>query len=279
MYGAQKIMESSTVQSTRKIKRTQTGIVGLDEALNGGLPESTICVVSGGPGSGKTMLSCEFLYKGAVQFNETGIYVSLGERRDDFFQNALNFGWDFADLEKKGRFGFVDLSYESLVNFWINPRNNDYTYESEVNDGIEQTNPLNSEGSYYTIYQNFINSVMDMIKTLDAKRVVIDPINSLTLIFPSDFHRRREFLRIFNILRESKCTTLILSELAEDKRFTVEEFIASGVIRLSYKNSRDIMSRRLVIQKMRGTPFNEKILSMRITTNGIELIGETLGFE
>jgi circadian clock protein KaiC len=120
---------------------------------------------------------------------------------------------------------------------------------------------------------------MDMIKALDAKRVVIDPINSLILIFPSDFHRRREFLRIFNILRESKCTTLILSELAEDKRFTVEEFIASGVIRLSYKNSRDIMSRRLVIQKMRGTPFNEKILSMRITTNGIELIGETLGFE
>ncbi|MHA1728892.1 MAG: RAD55 family ATPase [Promethearchaeota archaeon] len=270
---------------THEIKRTKTGISGLDEALNGGMPEKTICVVSGGPGCGKTMLSCEYLYKGATLFNEPGVYISLGETREEFLSNALNFGWDFAALEKKSMFGFVNLGYESLVNFWIQPSippdeyDCDFGNEQERPGEIGLSNPLTEEGSYYAIYQNFINQAVEMIETIEAKRVVIDPINSLTLIFPSEFHRRREFLRIFNILKESKCTTLILSELADENSFTVEEFIATGVIRLTYKNKRDIMSRRLLIQKMRGTGFNEKILSMRITNKGIELMGETLGFD
>ncbi len=274
-------MENNPLLNQRqKIKRTPSGITGLDEALYGGFPTGTIAVVSGGPGCGKTMLSCEFLYKGATQFDEGGLYVSLGETREEFFSNALNFGWDFAELEKKGKFGFIDLGYESLVNCWVAPQPGYNDFEDDnVTESSDFNNSMGEEAAYTNIYQTFINQIVDMIRTIDAKRVVVDPINSLTMIFPNDFHRRREFLRVFNILRESGCTSLILSELPDDGSYTTEEFVARGVIRLDYKKQRDIMSRHLTIHKMRGTPFNEKMLSMRITSNGIELMGETLGFE
>jgi KaiC/GvpD/RAD55 family RecA-like ATPase len=169
-------------------------------------------------------------------------------------------------------FAFLDFSFEKLVNLWIPQQST--TTETEVDRMVAEP-----DESYIGIIQNFTNTLLDYVETMGAKRLVIDPISTLKMIFPNHFITRRELIRIFNILRESKCTTLILSELAKDGEFSLEEFIASGVIRLFYFTTNAVINRRLVVYKMRGTPFNEKVLSMRISQHGIELMGETLGMD
>jgi circadian clock protein KaiC len=257
--------------------KVATGISGLDDALNGGLPKGAVCTVSGGPGCGKTILGSEYLYEGIMKYNEPGIYVSLGESREEFFSNTRTFGWDFENLEKEGKFMFVDFSFERLVNVqvWSQP-DSKYDSPSFPIDGLSL-----EEQTYINMIQNFVNTMVDAISLISAKRVVIDPISSLRLLFPTEFISRREFLRIFTILRESQTTAMVLSELPKEEGFSLEEFVGSGVIRVNYRRGEGgsmNMARTLTIFKMRGTAFNEKALSMRITSNGVEILGESLGF-
>ena len=60
--------------STRGLQKVLTGITGLDEITGGGLPASRPALICGGPGCGKTLMSMEFLVKGAIQFNEPAIF-------------------------------------------------------------------------------------------------------------------------------------------------------------------------------------------------------------
>lgn len=259
------------------IKKISTGIAGLDDALNGGLPEGTICTISGGPGCGKTILAAEYLYNGITKFNEPGMYVSLGESREEFLSNTFPFGWDFQELEKQGLFSFIDFSFEQLVNVWGTRRSTEFELPEYANmDGLSV-----EEQTYLNMMQQFLDRIIDAISVLKCRRIVIDPISSLRLVFPNEFISRRELLKIFTILRESKTTAMVLSELAnESEGFSLEEFIGSGVIRVSYNKAAGAMqmNRKLVIYKMRGTAFNEKMLAMRITSSGIEILGESLGF-
>ncbi|UYP44544.1 hypothetical protein NEF87_000829 [Candidatus Lokiarchaeum ossiferum] len=258
-------------------EKTPTGIIGLDDALNGGMPKGTVCTISGGPGCGKTILAAEFLYEGITKFGDPGIYVSLGESKDEFLSNTKPFGWDFASLEREGKFKFVDFSFERLVNINVwSKQSSDYDSPSFPLDGLTL-----EEQTYINMIQNFVGTIIDSISLIEAKRIVIDPISSLRLLFPTEFISRREFLRIFTILRESKTTAMVLSELPKEEGFSLEEFVGSGVIRVNYRRGESgsmNMARTLTIFKMRGTAFNEKALSMRITSSGIEILGESLGF-
>lgn len=267
-------MEIGRTTSTQL--KVQTGINGLDEALFGGFPCGTVCIISGGPGCGKTLIGAEFLYYGITKEQEPGVYVSLGESKEEFYNNTKPFGWDFAALEQKNMFRFVDFSFDKLVNIWT-PRNaKEYDMPEYANmDGLSV-----EEQTYLMMMQNFINTMIDTVQTIKAKRIVIDPISSLRLIFPTEFISRRELLRIFTVLRELNTTTLVCSELPKAEGFSLEEFVGTGVIRVSYNKASGAlqMNRNLVIYKMRGTAFNEKMLAMRITSNGIEILGESLGF-
>ena len=263
-------------QPTSNRKKIPTGINGLDEALFGGFPQGTVCIVSGGPGCGKTLIGAEFLHYGITEEDEPGIYVSLGESKEEFYANTIPFGWDFAELEQKNKFRFVDFSFDKLVNIWT-PRNaKEFDLPEYANlDGLSV-----EEQTYLMMMQNFVNTLIDTVQSLGAKRIVMDPISSLRLIFPTEFISRRELLRIFTVLRELNTTTLVCSELPQTEGFSLEEFVGTGVIRVSYNKASGAlqMNRNLVIYKMRGTAFNEKMLAMRITSSGIEILGESLGF-
>ncbi|MHA1584247.1 MAG: ATPase domain-containing protein [Promethearchaeota archaeon] len=270
------IMAFSINTKNEILPKVPTGITGLDDALQGGFPNKAVCIISGGPGCGKTLLGAEFLYNGITKYNEPGIYISLGESKEEFFMNTRAFGWNFEELEKEGKFAFVDFSFEKLVNIWsTRPAGNFDMPEYSQLDGLTV-----EEQTYILMMQNFTNSMIDAVQNFSAKRIVIDPISSLRLIFPTEFISRRELLRIFTVLREMNTTTIVISELPKEEGFSVEEFVGSGVIRLSYSKSSGAMemNRKLVIYKMRGTAFNEKMLAMRISKNGVEILGESLGF-
>ena len=96
-------------------KLVETGIEGLNELLNGGLPKGRVVLVIGGPGSGKTILASQFLYNGIYDYNENGIFVSLDEGKDHYFSEMQNFGWDFYKAEEEGKFAFIDATKMSRI--------------------------------------------------------------------------------------------------------------------------------------------------------------------
>src|SRR6056297_599808 len=97
-------------QTNPEREKVPTGINGLDEALYGGFPVGTVAIISGGPGCGKTLIGAEYLYYGMTKCQEPGIYVSLGESKEEFYANTRPFGWNFQELEKQNLFRFVDFS-------------------------------------------------------------------------------------------------------------------------------------------------------------------------
>src|ERR1035437_483495 len=91
----------------RPIPKVPTKIAGLDEILEGGLPRGRTTLVSGGPGSGKTVLGLEFLFRGAMA-GEPGVFVTFEERADAIRTNAMSMGWDLSALEKAGKVAIVE---------------------------------------------------------------------------------------------------------------------------------------------------------------------------
>jgi len=87
-------------------ERVPTGITGLDERINGGLPKDSLTVVGGEPGSGKTTLCAQFLHYGAT-VHEPSVYVSFGENHKIFYSNMRLFGLDFAKCDQS--FKYLDF--------------------------------------------------------------------------------------------------------------------------------------------------------------------------
>ena len=87
-----------------------TGISGLDEVLRGGVRENNIVLVEGAPGSGKTTLGLEFIYRGAKDFNENGLIITFELSAEKLLHDAEGFGWDFKTLEKQGKVKLIFTS-------------------------------------------------------------------------------------------------------------------------------------------------------------------------
>ena len=83
--------------------KTPSGIRGLDEITFGGLPKGRPTLIAGGPGSGKTLMSMEFLVRGAIDFNEPGVFMAFEETAEELAQNVASLGFDLEELiaEKK----------------------------------------------------------------------------------------------------------------------------------------------------------------------------------
>ena len=72
-------------------------------------------MVSGGPGSGKTVLGLEFLCRGAMA-GEPGVFVTFEERADAIRLNASAMGWDLAALEKAGKMAIIEARLPGETN-------------------------------------------------------------------------------------------------------------------------------------------------------------------
>ena len=92
------------------METVETGIPGFDQLISGGFPEGRVILLVGGPGSGKTILSSQFLIKGLSESDETAVFVSLDEQKKHYFAEMLSFGWDFKKFEEEGKFVFIDAT-------------------------------------------------------------------------------------------------------------------------------------------------------------------------
>ncbi|MCK5151626.1 MAG: AAA family ATPase [Candidatus Thorarchaeota archaeon] len=238
--------------SDYSIDRVKTGIPGLDELIEGGFPRGDTILVAGKAGTGKTILANQFLYNGAILYDEPGVLVTLEESPVAIKRNMMRFGMDLDDLVKKGLLSIADLSPSKEI--------------ARVKMGEYPSFDLSG----------LVAIIMNHVKKVKAKRIVIDTLSILAYKFRSRDILREEFFKLAaNITREG-ATLLLTSEIPAQGSglgvFDIEAFLASGVVVLyNEKISDTSRSRSVEILKLRGSKHSSRIHSMRITDEGIRV--------
>src|SRR3989304_1099817 len=145
--------------------RTKTGILGLDEVLEGGLPRNYVHSVVGAPGAGKTVMGAQFLFRGATQYAENGVYVSLEEPTHSFANNMLRFNWNMFDLESQGKLVLLDAA----------PQQEEPGGEMKIRGGVLGTEKFDLDG--------LVGVIANARKRVAAKRCVIDSLSSIAGVY------------------------------------------------------------------------------------------------
>ena len=246
--------------SAVSLDRIVTGIKGLDEVLNGGLPKGRTILVVGSPGSGKTTFAMQFLV-GGVKVGETGLYVSLDEKPDRVKSDLAPFDWNLDGLEHEGKLTFMDATELKRPGQRLSQRS------------IGAENPV-----ALTIPELTLGSLVRTIRKVTAEegtqRIVVDPITALLLRYPDEAKRRRALLFFFDALESTGCSCIVTSELRTAmlaRRFQLEEFLSQGVILLHTMVHEGNVVRGVQIEKMRGISHDAQLRPYQIGLSGIEV--------
>jgi circadian clock protein KaiC len=234
------------------IERVKTGIPGLDELIEGGFPRGDTILIAGRAGTGKSIMANQFLYNGATQYDEPGVLVTLEESPVSIKRNMMRFGMDLESLVKKKKLAIVDLSPSKEVT------------------------PMKI-GEYPSFDLSGLEAIiLNHVKKLGAKRVVIDTLAILAYKFRSRDILREEFFKLAANITRAGTTLILTSEIPAHHDglgvFDIEAFLASGVIVLYNEMiSETSRSRSIEILKLRGSKHSSRIHSMRITDEGIRV--------
>jgi len=231
----------------------KTGIGGLDSLFaDGGIPEGNSVLLVGGPGAGKTIFGLQYLCVGALEYDETGIFVSLLEHPEKIRTHALRFGWDIEALGEQGMLTLIDAVTQRVKKSDIDT--------SVARRGLDMT--------------HLLGILKETVKKTGARRVVIDPISALALSLGDVFEVRTEMLRLSLGLSELGVTSIVISEAPHagvgSTEFPVEAFLFDGIITLSLDS--EAQRRRLAIRKMRGTKHAIGGYNFDLTDKGIRIV-------
>src|SRR5659263_465423 len=234
------------VNSLECLPKCQTGIRGLDEITDGGLPKGRPTLVCGNAGCGKTLLAMEFLIRGAVQYNEPGVFMSFEESSEELSQNVASLGFDLNDLSARKKM-FLD-------------------YIRIERSEIEETGEYDLEGLFIRL-----NHAIDSI---GAKRVVLDTIESLFGGLSNETILRAELRRLFRWLKAKGVTAIITGEKGEGTltRHGLEEYVSDCVILLDNRVEGQISTRRLRIVKYRGSSHGTNEYPFLIDEQGMSVL-------
>ena len=238
-----------------EVARAKTGIPGLDEILEGGLPRNYVHSIVGPPGAGKTIIGAQFLYRGATQYAENGVYVSLEEPTHSFANNMMRFNWNMFDLESQGKIVLVDAS----------PQQEEPGGELKIRGGVLGTEVFDLDG--------LIGVIVNARKRVAAKRCVIDSLSSIGGVYKYESEFRFKLLQFYRALSELELTTLVLTETHTPtiEGYGPETILAQGSFLLHSVRGIDKTSQMLEIQKMRGARIHRNIIPYRITPEGFEV--------
>ncbi len=235
------------------IAKSPTGIAGLDEVTFGGLPAGRPTLLCGSAGCGKTLFGMTFLYSGAVEFNEPGVFMAFEENPKDLIQNVRSLNYDIEKL----------IADKMLVIDHVHIDRNE----------IAESGEYDLEGLFIRLGFS--------IDSIGAKRVVIDTIETLFGGLENQQVLRSELRRLFEWLKHKGVTAIITGERGEGTltRYGLEEYVADCVILLDNRIQDQLSIRRLRIVKYRGSahgtneyPFiidEQGITVMPITSSGL----------
>lgn len=234
------------------MERVKTGVNGLDEMLSGGLVAKRPYVVVGAPGSGKTILCMQFLMEG-IKKNEKGLYISLEEASEELVANMAVFGWDLQSIR------ILDTSQELGSDKWL------------IKTDTIVSKPEFSLG-------NLLRVMRERMQTYQPKRIVIDSLTSIKMLYEKDYDMRRGLLSLMNFLFRSDATAILTSTRMSEN--LMEESLASGIMKLHRIENRGEFLSAISIEKMRGSDFDKHIRPMKITSKGLVVFpNETINRE
>ena len=240
---------SGAARVAASLPKAPTGISGLDEITDGGLPRGRPTLVCGSAGCGKTLLAMEFLIHGATQFDEPGAYITFEETEEELAQNVRSLGHDVERLIAEGKLAFDHVHVE---------RNE-----------IEEAGEYDLEGLFLRIGL--------AIDSVGARRVVLDTIESLFSGFSNPALLRAELRRLFRWLKDRGVTAIITGERGEGAltRQGLEEYVSDCVLLLDHRMQQQISTRRLRVVKYRGSHHGTNEYPFLITEQGISVLPVT----
>ena len=229
-----------------RLPKCPTGIQGLDEITDGGLPRGRPTLVCGGAGCGKTLLAAEFLVRGAVQFDEPGVLMAFEETEKELEANVASLGFDLEGLVKRKK---IVIDY-----IHVEP--------SEV----QESGDYDLEGLFVRL-----NHAIDSI---GAKRVVLDTLEALFACLPNETILRAELRRLFRWLKDKGVTAVITAERGRETltRHGLEEYVSDCVIVLDHRVTNQIATRHLRVVKYRGALHGTNEFPFLIGDTGISVL-------
>jgi circadian clock protein KaiC len=228
------------------LPKAATGIAGLDEITGGGLPAGRPTLVCGAAGCGKTLLAMEFLARGALEFDEPGVFMSFEETAEELAANVRSLGFDLDRLIKGNKMLVDHVRVE----------------RSE----IEETGDYDLEGLFVRL--GFA------IDSIGAKRVVLDTLESLFSGFANEGVLRAELRRLFRWLKDRGVTAVITAERGDGQltRQGLEEYVSDCVLLLDHRVDEQLSTRRLRIVKYRGSAHGTNEYPFLIDERGISVL-------
>jgi circadian clock protein KaiC len=225
------------------LAKTPTGIRGLDEVTDGGLPRGRPSLICGPAGCGKTLLAMEFLVRGITEFDEPGVFMAFEETREDLVANVASLGFDLHQLEADRT---LALDHVKVV----------------AGDMIS-TGDWDLDGLFIRLGAS--------IDAVGAKRVVIDTIETLFGAFGDTATLRAELRRLFLWLKARDVTALITGERGDGvlTRHGIEEYVSDCVISLDHLVRDGTSTRRLRVVKYRGSLHGTNEYPFLIGENGV----------
>ncbi|MEO7497939.1 MAG: circadian clock protein KaiC [Massilia sp.] len=237
-------------------RKASTGIRGLDEMTGGGLPHGRATLLAGGPGSGKTILSLQFLVHGARQCREPGIFVAFEESSNRIVANAEGFHWELPELQAENKICVLDAQPSADL---VLSGNFDLSGMLALLEGLIETNK--------------------------AKRIVIDALDIVLELLPDAMSRRREIYRLHDWLLANELTAIITAKSGNDTpgssaqlSLGFMQFMVDCSIVLNHAVVLGVSQRNVRVQKYRGSTFDENESPFLISKNGFEVaVARSLG--
>jgi len=218
--------------------RVPTGISGFDELIQGGIPKGATVLVSGGAGSGKTILATTFIYEGARKYGEPGLLVTVEDNLKNIVWNMENFGWDIKSLEQK--------NLMKIYRMHIDPRK---PIEPQIDKELD--------------------IITSMVKDIGAVRLTVDSTTAFGAWISDSGKLRNLLFRFSDYLKDLNCTTMLTAETngRDFSAFGVEEFVVDGIFMMYFIPP----NRSIFIRKLRGTKHSQSVHPCQITTSGVEV--------
>jgi circadian clock protein KaiC len=230
--------------------KAPTGIAGFDEITHGGLPRGRTTLIEGGPGSGKTIMSLQWLVNGACLDNEPGIFVAFEETSERILSNAAKFGWDLVGLQKKKLF---------FLNAQLTP-------------------DLVHGGSFDL--SGMLAILKAKVVEIKARRIVLDALDVVLALLNDPQAAQREVYRLHEWLLTNGVTAIITSKIGgrdfhipNQPQLGFMQFMVDCAVLLNHEIVRGVSQRSLRVIKYRGSAFAENESPFLIGQCGLEVAG------
>jgi circadian clock protein KaiC len=238
--------KNQRTQPTKALQKTPTGINGFDDITGGGLPKGRPSLICGGAGSGKTLFAIEFIVRGAATYNEPGVFMAFEEKAEELSTNVASLGFDLEKLQKEKKLKIDHVHIDKTE--------------------IEETGEYDLDGLFIRLDH--------AIKSIGAKRVVLDKIENLFSGLENQAVLRAELRRLFGWLKDKGITTIITGEKGEGTltRQGLEEYVSDCVVLLDHRVTNQISTRLLRIIKYRGSVHGTNEYPFLIDEDGISVL-------